>query len=84
MRRLIDVCSWWISAVDDDKSQPTYKASYLVALATPEMQQFIRGWPLSFCEVIDGKPKNCKTADGAPPKICGIDPATTKCRPLPN
>jgi len=73
-----------ISAVDADKSQPTYKASYLVALATPEIQKFMRAWPLSSCEMQGDKPKNCKTLDGAPPKICGIDPEATKCRPLPD
>lgn len=73
-----------ISAVEADKSKPTYKASYLVALATPEIQQFIRVWPLSSCDVLSGRPKNCKTVDGAPPKICGIDTGATKCQPLPN
>jgi hypothetical protein len=73
-----------ISAVDADKSKPTYKASYLAVLATSDVLQFIRAWPLSSCEVQDGKPKKCKTADGAPPKICGIDPEATRCRPLPD
>lgn len=73
-----------ISAADADKSKPTYKASYLAALATPEILQFIRSWPLSSCELHDGKPQKCKTGDGAPPKICGIDLGASKCRPLPD
>lgn len=73
-----------ISAVDANKSKPTYKASYLVALATPEIQQFIHAWPISSCDISTGQPKNCMTEDGAPPKICGVNSGAIKCRPLPD
>lgn len=69
-RRVVGI----ISAVNANQGQADYKASYLTALAAPEVSRFITSWPATVAE---------KTASKKAPMVCGIDREAPRCRPDP-
>jgi len=69
-RRVVGI----ISAVNANKDQADYKASYLTALAAPGVKQFITSWPSKVAG---------QTPSGKAPLVCGIDSEAPRCRPDP-
>lgn len=63
-----------ISAVNDDKLAADYKATYIAALASNEIRNFIQKWVADTAT---------KTVDNKPVRICGVDLFDLPCRPAP-
>jgi len=64
-----------VSAVNDDREGPDYKATYVTALASTDIRTFIQEWVAASATVTD---------DHKPVRVCGWDLFDLPCRPAPH